>query len=85
MPNKKRELNKETPPKGYEMTIAEAWQGIANFYDAIEIAESGHRADFIQLNKTKVVIKANYAGENPGAVVTVCPDYIVPNLKLVED
>lgn len=85
MPNKTRELNKETPPKGYEMTIAEAWQGIANFYDAIEIAESGHRADFIQLNKTKVVIKANYTGENPDAVVTVCPDYITPGLKLVED
>ena len=85
MPNRKRELNKDTPPKGYEMAIAEAWQGIANFYDAIEIAESGHRADFIQLNQTKVVIKAKYAGENPDAVVTVCPDCTAPDLKLVED
>ena len=85
MTNRKRELNKETPPKGYEMTIEEARQGIANFYDAIQIAQSGHRADFIQLNEAKVVIKANYAGENPDAVVTVCPDYITPDLKLVED
>ena len=85
MPNSKRELNKDTPPQGYEMSIAEAWQGIANFYDAIEIAESGHRADFIQLNNTKVVIKACCAGENPDAVVTVCPDCITPDLKLVKD
>ena len=85
MPNRKRELNKETPPKGYEMSISEAWQGIANFYDAIEIAESGHRADFIQLDKTKVVIKACCAGDNPEAVVTVCPDYIAPDLKVVKD
>ena len=85
MPTRKRALNKETPPKGYEMTIEEARQGIANFYDAIEIAQSGHRADFIQLNEAKVVIKANYAGENPDALVTVCPDYITPGLKLVED
>ena len=85
MPTRKRELNKDTPPKGYEMTIEEARQGIANFYDAIEIAQSGHRADFIQLNGAKVVIKANYAGENPDAVVTVCPDCITPDLKLVKD
>ena len=85
MTKRKRELNKDTPPKGYEMTIAEAWQGIANFYDAIEIAEQGYRADFLELNQTKVVIKAKRAGENPDAVVTVCPDYTGPDLKLVED
>lgn len=89
MPNRKRVLNKETPPLGYEMTIEEAWQGIANFYDAIEIAEAGHRADFIQLNHTKVVIKADRAGENPDAMVTVCPDKCpdcgTSHLKLVED
>jgi hypothetical protein len=67
------------------MTIDEAWLGIANLYDAIEIAEQGHRADFLELNQTKVVIKASRAGENPDAVVTVCPDYVEPHLKLVED
>ena len=85
MPNRKRVLNKETPPLGYEMTIDEAWLGIANLYDAIEIAEQGHRADFLELDQTKVVIKASRAGENPGAVVTVCPDYIAPDIKLVKD
>jgi hypothetical protein len=85
MPNRKRVLNKETPPLGYEMTIDEAWLGIANLYDAIEIAEQGHRADFLELNQTKVVIKASRAGENPDAVVTVCPDCTIPDLKLVED
>ena len=74
MPHRKRVLNKETPPLGYEMTIDEAWLGIANLYDAIEIAEQGYRADFLELNQTTVVIKAKRAGENPDAVVTVCPD-----------
>lgn len=85
MPNRKRVLNKEKPPLGYEMSIEEAWQGIANFYDAIEIAEAGNRADFIQLGQAKVVIKANRAGENPDAVVTVCPDRATTSLKLVKD
>lgn len=85
MRNNQRQLNKETPPKGYEMSIEEAREGIANFYEAIEIAEQGYRADFLQLNNTKVVIKANHVGENPDAVVTVCPDYTAPDLKLVKD
>jgi hypothetical protein len=89
MKNDRKVLDKSIPPLGYEMTIEEAWQGIANFYDAIEIAEAGHRADFIQLNHSKVVIKADRAGENPDAMITVCPDkcpeYGAPHLKLVED
>lgn len=80
----KRNLNKENPPMGYEMSIEEAWQGIANFYDAIEIAEQGLRADFITINGLKVVISACCAGDNPDAVVTVVPDGVKPDLKLVK-
>ncbi len=84
MDKKNKVLNKKNPPSGYEMSIEEAWQGIANFYDAIELAEQGHRADFINLKGAKVVIKACSAGENPDAVVTVVPDELLPDLKLVE-
>ena len=84
MRKRHQHLNKQNPPLGYEMSIEEAWQGIANFYDAIEIAEQGLRADFITINDLKVVISACCAGENPDAVVTVVPDGVKPDLKLIK-
>lgn len=83
MPNRKRKLNKSHPPIEYEVSLDEAREAINNLHDAIEMAEQGHRADFVRVGKRTVVIKGYCRGDNPEAFYTVCPDCEPPKLKIV--
>ena len=83
MPNRKRNFNQDHPPVGYEMSLDEAREAISNLHDAIELAEQGHRADFLRVGERTVVIKGCCRGSNPEALVTVCPEHEPPNLKIV--
>lgn len=83
MPNRKRNLDKNNPPVGYELSLDEARLMVSNILDAIDIAEEGHRADIVPLGDTRVVLKGYCRGDNPEALYTVCPDPEPPKLKIV--
>jgi len=85
MPNRKRNLNTSQPPEDYEVSIEEAIDSIMCLWEAIEIAKTGKRGDILMVGDTRVAVPGCCRGDNANVHVTVCPEYTMPDLRLVKD
>jgi hypothetical protein len=85
LPNRIRKNLLGQAPVEFELDIDEAYSLIMNLYDAIDIAEKGGRGDILSVNCTLVALEGCCAGDNDDVYMTVMPERVKPDLKLVEE
>ena len=82
----RKKLYQSVPARDFELSIEEAEDVLEVFFEAIEIAKEGSRADMIGIGDSDrmVAIKAKEFGENENVYATVVPDCMVLDLKVVK-